>query len=311
MLRRFPVIVGPSAGGKSALGVAVARTLRASGRDAHVVTADSMQVYRAMDIGTAKPTPDERAGVEHHLIDLVEPTEGFTVDRWLALAEGLIERLRSEGVVPVVVGGTHLYAKALLDGLFEGPPADEALRAELASMGLAALRAELERVDPEAATRIHPNDERRTIRALEVQRLTGVTISEHQRQWDDRGRDDALLVILRWEPEALNRRINARVRAMVEAGLVEEARGLWERAELGDQAGQALGYKQLVDHFEGRCTLDEAVEKIKIETRRFAKNQRTWLRRLSATPGCLALDADARTPEELARVVVDRLDAPS
>ena len=307
MLERFPVIVGPTAGGKSALGVAVAHVLAERGSPAEIVTADSMQVYRGMDIGTAKPTQAERGGVVPHRIDVVEPAETFSVDRWLARAEGLIADLRGRGVTPVVVGGTHLYVKALLDGLFEGPPADQRMREELSVMGLAALREELERVDPASAQRIHPNDERRTVRAIEVFRLTGTTLSEHQRQWDDRGRDDALLVGLKWEHEALNRRINARVRQMADDGLVGEVRGLWEAGRLGEQAVQALGYKQLVDHFEGRCALDEAMERIKIETRRFAKNQRTWMRRLSLTPDSLWLDASGGAPRVMAQVVVEKL----
>ncbi|GAB4552801.1 MAG: tRNA (adenosine(37)-N6)-dimethylallyltransferase MiaA [Phycisphaerales bacterium] len=306
MLRRFPVIVGPTAGGKSALGVALARALTDRGQPAEIVTADSMQVYRGMDIGTAKPTPEERGGIPHHLIDVVEPTASFSVDRWLTMAEGLIDALRGRGVVPIVVGGTHLYVKALLDGLFEGPPADASLRASLSAMGAAALRKELERIDPDSAARIHPNDERRTVRAIEVFRLTGTPLSVHQRQWDDRGRADALLVGLRWGAEALNRRINARVKAMIEAGLVEEVRGLWSAGRLGEQARQALGYKQLVDHFEGRCSADEALEKIKIETRRFAKNQRTWLRRLSLTPGSVWLDAGAGDGDGFAQVIAEK-----
>ncbi len=306
MLRRFPVIVGPTAGGKSALGVAVAHALASRGHRAEIVTADSMQVFRGMDIGTAKPTEDERAGVVHHLIDVVDPAEAFSVDRWLGLAEGLIEEMRGRGVTPIVVGGTHLYVKALLDGLFEGPGADEGLRSALVAMGLGALREELERIDPRAAERIHPNDERRTVRAIEVFRLTGTALSEHQRQWDDAGRDDALLVGLRWDAQTLNGRINERVRGMVAQGFVEEARRLWS-AGLGEQAGQALGYKQLASHFEGRCSLDEAMEKTKIETRRFAKNQRTWLRRLSLTPGSVWLDAGERSSAELAQVVVEKL----
>ena len=145
------------------------------------------------------------------------------------------------------------------------------------------------------------------MRAIEVFRLTGTTLTEHQKQWNDGGREDALLVGLRWEHEALNRRINARVRQMMEDGLVEEVRGLWESGRLGDQAVQALGYKQLVDHFEGRCSLEEAVERVKIETRRFAKNQRTWLRRLSLTPGSVWLDASGGEPRALAQVVVEKL----
>jgi tRNA dimethylallyltransferase len=205
-----------------------------------------------------------------------------------------------------VVVGTHLYVKGFLEGLFEGPEPDPALRAELAGMDPGARRAELERVDPDAAGRIHPNDERRTVRALEIYRLTGRPISALQGQWDRGGRADCVLVGLEWPAEAINRRINARVRAMAEAGLVDEARRLWEAGRLGPTAKEALGYKQLAEHFAGVGTLDEAVERIKIETRRFAKNQRTWLRRLRAIPWALWIDASAIDPAEWAGMVVER-----
>lgn len=306
---RTPVICGPTAGGKSRLGVELALALRERGLGGAVVSADSMQVYKDMDIGTAKPDAEERRGVEHHLIDAVEPTERFSVADWLGLAEPLIDRLRAEGTVPIVVGGTHLYVKALLDGLMDGPEPDEALRDELRAMDPALRRAELERVDPEAAARIHPNDERRTVRALEVYRQTGVPISEHQRQWNEAGRDDLVLIGLEWETEPINRRINARVREMVASGLEGEVRQLWEAGRLGPQAVEGLGYKQFVAHFDGNCTREEAIEAIKIETRRFAKNQRTWLKRLRRTPGSVWLDAQHTPMPEMVRTVLDTLGA--
>lgn len=305
---RTPLIVGPTAGGKSSLAVEVCRVLIGRGQPAEVVTADAFQVYRGLDIGTAKPTEAERGGVPHHLIDLVDPgpAASFSLHDWLDAAEACIADLDVRGVVPVVVGGTHLYAKALLDGVFEGPEPDEALRDELRSMDAIQRRAELDRVDPAAAGRIHPNDERRTVRALEVYRLTGTPISELQQQWDAaRPACRYLLVGLDWPTEAINRRINARVRGMVEGGLVEEVRQLWAAGALGGQAGQALGYKQLVAHFEGRCTEAEAIERIKIETRRFAKNQRTWLKRLRRTPGSTWIDATVGGPADWAQVVVN------
>ena len=309
MLTRFPVIVGPTAGGKTALAIGVAQRIgELTGRVGEVVSADSMQVFRGMDIGTAKPTIEERGEIPHHLIDIVEPTESFSVDRWLGLAEPLIESLRGEGITPVVVGGTHLYAKALLEGMFEGPEPNEALRAEIAAMEPNERRRWLEEVDPVSAQRLHRNDHRRTIRALEVYRATGQPISELQQQWDqNRPRPDALLVGLEWESEAINRRINARVRQMVEQGLVEEVRGLWQAGRLGPQASQALGYKQIVAHFEGRCSLEEAVEATKIETRRFAKNQRTWLRRLRMTPGSVWFRGEDATSGIWAQSIVDKM----
>jgi tRNA dimethylallyltransferase len=168
------------------------------------------------------------------------------------------------------------------------------------------LRARLEQADATAAARLHPNDLRRTIRALEVYELTGKPISEFQRQWDQ-SRDepsDRVLIGLDWPSELLNPRINARVKKMMQDGLLDEARALWQSGRLGPQAREGLGYKQLIEHFEGRCTLEDAVEEIKIETRRFAKNQRTWLRRLRVTPGSVWIDAAAKPPEQWTEVVL-------
>jgi len=312
MLQPFPVIVGPTAGGKSAVAVELAGLLAASGRgNAEIVTADSMQVYRGMDIGTAKPTPAERRGIPHHLIDLVDPGEAFSVDRWLHLAESCIADVRDRGATPIVVGGTMLYIKALLEGLFDGPASDPALRAELQTMDPRRRRLELERLDPQAASRIHPNDARRTIRALEVFRLTGTPISQRQQQWDAGfRRPDAFLVVLEWPTADLNRRINARVKAMMDAGLEAEARALWIAGKFNTEGGsgrEALGYKQLIAHFEGRTSLEDAVERIKIETRRFAKNQRTWLRRLAAQPGTLRVPMLGSSAVEAAQIVADQM----
>jgi len=295
---RFPVIVGPTAGGKTALAVRLAQLLAPLG-GGEVVTADSIQIYRGLDIGSAKPTLAERCGIPHHLIDIVEPTDEFTIHDWLRAAESSISDIQSRGRVPILVGGTHLYIKGFLDGMFDGPGADESLRVQLRARGLAALREELCRVDPAAAARIHANDERRTVRALEVFHLTGKTISDHQQQWDreDHRRTDCMLIGLDWSIDAINRRINARVRQMIEQGLVQECRALRDAGRFGVQSREALGYKQILEHFDGKCTLDEAVEQIKIQTRRFAKNQRTWLKRLRLTSGSVWINADESDPE--------------
>ncbi|MFZ2875564.1 MAG: tRNA (adenosine(37)-N6)-dimethylallyltransferase MiaA [Phycisphaerales bacterium] len=304
MRGKIPIIAGPTAGGKTALAVEVARCLA----PAQVVSADSMLLYRGMNIGTAKPTEAERGGVPHHLIDICDPADSFTVHDWLRAAAGAIGSIMSSGAHPVVAGGTHLYIKALLDGLFEGPGADPTIRVELDALDNDALRELLLDADPATAARLHPNDRRRTIRALEVFRLTGTPISALQKQWDtDRPESPYLLVVLTWPTELINRRINDRVRQMIAQGLVEEARGLWEARRLGPQAREALGYKQLVAHFEGRCSLDDAIEQIKIETRRFAKNQRTWLRRLGAAPGCVRIDCEVVPPHGRADLVLSAL----
>jgi len=309
---RIPVIVGPTAGGKTALAVAVARELAARGLGGgEVISADAFQVYRGMDIGTGKATPDEQQGVPHHLLDILEPDdpEPFTVARWLGLAERAIADIRRRGKVPIVVGGTHLYIKSFMEGMFEGPGADEGLRETLRALSPGVLRAELERIDPAAAARIHPNDERRTIRAIEVFRLTGVPISEHQAQWDRETslREDAFLVGLDWPVEQINPRINSRVRQMMEAGFVDEVRGLMASGRLGMQAREALGYKQLAAWIEAGGSpggLEETVERIKVETRRFAKSQRTWLRRLRPLPGSLWLRPAESTLAEMMQIIV-------
>lgn len=283
----IPVFAGPTAGGKTDLAIRVAKLAQARGHTPRgaVISADAFQVYRGLDIASAKPSMDEREGVPHHLIDIVEPSEPFTVAQWLARATQKIDEIEAAGGWPIVAGGTHLYIKALIDGLFDGPPADDALREGLRAMPADERRAELERVDPQAAQRIHPADERRTIRALEVFRLTGTPISEHQSQWDSGTNplaDRLLLVTLQWSTPAINTRINARVKQMVEAGLVQETQRLLDAGTLGPQAAQALGTKQILAHLQSGFPLDNAIERIKIETRRFAKNQRTWLRRLAS-----------------------------
>ena len=280
---RVHFILGPTGVGKGAVARELAR--RVGGQ---VLSVDSMKVYRRMDIGTAKPTPAERAAVCHHGIDLVEPSESFSVARYVEHADRALAAVAAAGDVALAAGGTGLYIKALSEGLFAGPGADASIRARLraraSAEGLAALHAELASADPEAAGRIHPNDEKRIVRALEVHEQTGRPISELQRQWDrERTRYDCVFVGLRRTREDLNRRINARVRRMMERGLREEVAGLLaEPAGLSAQAAQALGYAEMIAHLRGRCGLEQAVERIKINTRRFARKQHTWFRRLRA-----------------------------
>ena len=301
---RVIVVMGPTASGKSALALAMAR---AAGPAVELVSADSMQVYRGMDIGTAKPTTSERSEVIHHGLDLVDPThDGFTVEDWLAHAHAALAAIHARGGVAIVVGGTNLYAKALIEGLFDGPPADPALREELGTWELDALRSELVRIDPVAAERIHRNDRRRTIRAIEVHRATGTPISVLQAQWRDR--PAALpagwsLVGLSMGVEANNRRINARVRGMRAMGLVDEVRSLLGAGGFGAQAATAVGYRELIAHLHGAGSEDDAFEAIKIATRQLAKQQRTWLKRFADTPGSTWIDAgDGLTEQRRAEI---------
>jgi len=295
--RPIIVILGPTAGGKTALSIELSRRL-----DGECIGADSMQVYREMDIGTAKPGDDERRAVPHHLLDMIDPDDDtFSVDVWLEQAERAIADIRARGKWPIVVGGTNLYIQALLFGLFEGPEPDQSLRDRLQRMPLDELRTWLERIDPDAAARIHTNDRKRTIRAIEVFQSTGTPISAQQTQWShERMREDVIIIGLDYPIETINRRINARVKRMIESGLVDEVRRLHDAGRLGRQAAEALGYKQIIDHLEGRCTLEEAVEEIKIRTRRFAKQQRTWLRRFRILPRSVWIEAGEESTQTLA-----------
>jgi len=282
--KRVITILGCTASGKGSLARALAREI-----GGEILSVDSMKVYRGMDIGTAKPTPEQRAAVPHHLIDVADPWETFSVARFVELADRAVAEIHARERPVIAVGGTVLYFKCFYEGMFAGPSADPKLRAEIRSRakedGLEALHRELAEIDPEAAARIHRNDLRRIERALEVYRLTGTPISRLQKQWD---RDsirrpdwDWTLIGLRREREAANRRINERVRRMIAAGLVDEARRIWSDPRgVSDQARQAVGYAELFDHFEGKLELDRATEEIKIHSRRLAKQQRTWLRRL-------------------------------
>jgi tRNA dimethylallyltransferase len=270
------VILGPTASGKSA--VAMALALRTGGE---ILSVDSMQVYRRMDIGTAKPTPAERALVRHHLVDVVDPNEDFTVARFVERAGAVIEDARRRAAPLIATGGTPLYYKALFEGLFEGPSADFTIRAKLDQQPLNELHARLARVDPAAAARIHANDRKRLVRALEVFELTGRPISSFQTDWSRAGRrHDAIWFGLSWDKDELNRRINPRVKRMIESGWVAETRALLDRyGALSKTASEATGYAELIDHVRGKSSLDDAIERIKIATRQLARRQMKWFRR--------------------------------
>jgi tRNA dimethylallyltransferase len=239
-----------------------------------------MTVYRGMDIGTAKPTPAERAEVPYHGLDLADPNEIFTVARWLAVAEPLVER--PPGPL-VLAGGTPLYFQALFHGLFAGPPADPGLRQELAQVPTEELHHRLAAVDVAAAARIHVNDRKRLTRALEVFEATGQPISQQQTQWAaDEPRFASVRFGLSWSREDLNRRINARTRQMLANGWLDEVRGLLDlHGGFSPTAAEAAGYSLLAEVVRGRMPLEEAAEQIKIRTRQLAKRQMSWFRRFS------------------------------
>lgn len=289
---RVLCVAGPTAAGKTSLAIGLARAF-----DGEVVSCDSMQVYTGMDVGTAKPTPEEQAAVPHHMIDLVSPEEEYSVARYVADASKAIAGILARGRVPVVAGGTGLYLDALLGGLrFAGREDPEYRRALEAEPG-ETLRRRLLEVDPESAGRLHQNDRKRMIRALEVYHATGKTISQHNRETKAlESPYNALCLGITWSPrERLYRRIEERVEKMLREGWLEETRALL-RAGVPPQATsmQAIGYRQLLEVLRGETSLEMAETEIKQATRRYAKRQLTWFRR---NPGMRWLDAGALGPE--------------
>lgn len=273
------LVLGVTASGKGSLAFELARKL-----GGEIVSIDSMKVYRRMDIGTAKPVAEKRQQIPYHLVDVVEPSESFSVDRFLDLANESIDVILARGKPVVAVGGTALYIKTLLFGLFDGPGEDPHIRRRLrdrfGAEGGAILHEQLRSVDPEAAARIHPNDERRIIRALEVHELTGRPISSFQRQFvSGQMLRDWTILGLRRDKAVESGRINLRVKRMIDQGLAQEVRSLLaEDKPLSQQARAAIGYAEMIEHVEGRMTLEDAVEKIKVNTRKLAKAQRTWFK---------------------------------
>lgn len=274
------VVLGPTASGKTGLSIELASAL-----GAEIVSADSMQVYRYMDIGTAKPTARLRRMVPHHLIDVAFPSEQYTAARYRTEAARAVREIVSRGKRVVVTGGTGLYIRALTEGLFKGPGGDEELRRRLteeaAIKGRSFVHSKLEEVDPEAAGRIHPNNLHRTVRALEVYLTTNRPISEFQKEhaFGD-SRYDALKVGITWDRKRLGCEIDKRVERMVDEGLVEETSALLKRGYSPElQALKALGYKETVRYLCGDCPLDEAIALIKKNTRNYAKRQMTWFNR--------------------------------
>ena len=275
-------LTGPTAVGKTAVGLALAEKL-----GAEIISMDSMAVFRGMDIGTAKPTAQERDRVPHHLIDRVGPHEDFSLAQYLAAAHVIAEEIKSRGRRALFVGGTPLYLKGLLRGIFEGPPADWPFRLRLQreaeSQDRGWLHGRLKEVDPPTAARLHANDIRRIIRALEVFEKTGRPMSHWQQQFDKGLPADACRVFVIDRPRAeLHDRIDRRVEAMFAAGLVEEVRRLLNNPlGLSKTARQALGYAEVVDYCEARQGLAATVDLVKTHTRQFAKRQATWFRSLS------------------------------
>jgi len=273
---KMAIVGGPTAVGKTDLMVEVCEEI-----NAEIVSMDSRQIYRYMDIGTAKPTPEQRKRVPHHMIDILDPDEYYNAFLYRKDSLKAVEAILKRGKIPVYVGGTGLYADALVRGIFEGVPADENIRKELRELerrepGI--LRKMLEEFDPEAATRIHPNDLKRTIRALEVYMKTGRRISELQKE--TKGDDRFFIIVLTRERYDLYDRINRRVDRMVEMGLVDEVKRLLSMGYSKDlNSMKTIGYKEVIEYLEGKYDFEKMVHLIKRNTRHFARRQIIWFKR--------------------------------
>ena len=282
MAEKIVVVAGPTASGKTALGIALAKDF-----NGEIVSADSMQVYRGMDIGTAKASLAEREGIPHHMLDVAEPWEDYSVARYVEQAEACCRDILSRGKRPILVGGTGLYIDSLISGRdFAAVDSDqglrEALAAEYDALGGEAMHRRLQELDPERAAILHPGDKRRIVRALEVYRLTGMTITEHDRQTQALPkRFDAAAIHLNFKNRAaLYARIDRRVDMMVEQGLFREVEGLLAAGLSPEStAMQAIGYKEVVRSLQGELRREEAVDLIKQASRRYAKRQLTWFNR--------------------------------
>ncbi|MXV73938.1 tRNA (adenosine(37)-N6)-dimethylallyltransferase MiaA [Candidatus Poribacteria bacterium] len=280
MKSRLLCLLGPTAVGKTEIAIQLAQRL-----NAEIVSVDSRQIYRQMYIGTAKPTPEEQEAARHHLIDCVDISQSFSVADYQSLADTAIADIQNRGKRVLLVGGAGLYFRAVVDGLFEGPDADIALREqfeqEAAQHGVDVLHERLRACDPASAERIHPNNIVRVIRALEVYELTGIPMSEHQQQWHQGNQRYPFIAFCLTMPRALlYQRIGQRVDVMLANGLIAEVESLLAAGYARDTlALRSFGYKELIVYLDGKCTYLEAVEQLKQNTRRFAKRQLTWFRK--------------------------------
>ena len=293
--QKLIVVLGPTATGKTDLAIHLARRF-----GGEIISADSMQIYCGLDIGTAKATVQEQQAAPHHLIDICDPQQRFSVADYLTLAREKITEIAGRGAVPIIAGGTGLYISSLIEGIrFLDEPADDGLRARLAQqaqeLGGEEMYRRLEALDPQAAAAIHPHNEKRVLRALELYEKTGRTITSQREQ--SRAQEapyNPLLLGLNFESrEQLYQRIGLRIDRMVEQGVLEEARRVYENRDGWITAAQAIGYKEFFPYFEGTATLEACVNKLKQATRNYAKRQLTWFRRMERVNWCDALCPDA------------------
>jgi tRNA dimethylallyltransferase len=283
-------LLGPTASGKHATAMHLADRL-----GAEIVSMDSMKVYRGMDIGTAKPGRDELARVPHHLIDICDPSETYSAGRFVRDAAEARRGIESRGKRALFVGGTSLYYKAYRYGMFEGPAADPVLRDELIAEGPAALHVELSRVDPAAAKRIHPNDLKRLVRAIEVFRKTGEPISARQSQFGSPSIEGRVFIL---KAVDLAKSVEARTKRMIQAGLVDEVRRLLARP-WSKEGRAAVGYREIIEHLEERCSLEDAEREIVRDTMRFTRRQETWFKTFT---DAMRVEASPQAADRLAEL---------
>jgi tRNA dimethylallyltransferase len=294
------IICGPTGVGKTAFSIALAQKF-----GGEIVGADSMQIYRQMDIGTAKPSAAERSTVAHHLVDIVDPDAPFDAQKYAETAIQIVSKLTAHGIIPLVVGGTGLYIKALVFGLFDAESANadlrERLKREAQAKGALPLYERLTAVDPDTARKLHPNDTHRVIRALEIYEISGAPLSAyHRRHRFQQRRLETLTLGLHMDREQLYQRIDARVDAMLNAGLLDEVRRLLDDGYSPDlKSMQSIGYRHMINFLHGRMNWEEAVRTLKRDTRRYAKRQLTWFK---AVPDIVWLSPqDIRRAEALIR----------
>jgi tRNA dimethylallyltransferase len=299
------VITGPTGVGKTEIAFLLACKLK----DVEIISCDSMAIYKEMNIGTSKPSEEMRRQIPHHLIDIVSVKEEFNVAKYVKLAKELIKDIIQRGKIPLIVGGSTMYLYSLIDGIFEGVPKDPGLREKLMQRakeeGLHSLYKELEKIDPLTAQKVHPNDLKRIIRALEVYYKSGIPISKLKEEKEGiASQYDIIIYGLKRQRQNLYERIDTRVDEMIKRGLVEEVRKLWEEG-IGPTAFQGHGYKEIIGYLEGKYDLNEAIRLTKRNTRRYAKRQLSWLKRDKRLTW-INLD-EFRTQEEVVNFILEDL----
>lgn len=273
------VIVGPTASGKTAISIELAKKI-----NGEIVSADSMQIYKKMDIGTAKPTEEEKENIKHYMIDIIEPNEAFNVAKYKEMAQKAIDEIISKGKTPIVIGGTGLYINTLINGIeFKEIETDktyrEQLEKEAKENGIDIVYKKLQEIDPEAAKNIDKNNIRRVIRALEIYKLTGKTKTQLDKESIKEVQYDYKIFGMLWEREELYDRINKRIDIMIENGLIDEVKELTQKYKISNTAMQGIGYKEVIEYLENKISIEDMKEKLKMETRRYAKRQITWFKK--------------------------------